>query len=55
MRDLVDILCNNLQVHISHFQDFVFYLNAVNEPASLYSDGDLAQRIGALYVTVSRP
>ena len=44
-----------LQVHISHFQDFIFDLNAVNEPASLYSDGNFDQRTGALYVTVSRP
>ena len=39
----------------SHFQDFIFYLNEVNEPASLYFDGNFAQIIGALYVTVSRP
>ena len=30
----------NLQVHISHFQDFIFDLNTVNEPASLDSDGN---------------
>ena len=44
---------HNLQVHISHFQDFNFNLNA-NEPASLYSDGNFAHIIGTLYVTVSR-
>ena len=46
---------HNLQVHISHFQDFTFDLNVVNEPASLYSDGNFAQTIGTLYVTASRP
>ena len=45
---------HNLQIHISHFQDFIFDLNIVNEPASLYSDGNFAQIIGALYVTARR-
>ena len=39
---------HSLQVHISHFQDFIFDLNAVKEPASLYADGSFAQIIGAL-------
>ena len=55
IRDLVDILLHNLQVHISHFQDFIFDSNAVNEPARLYSDGNFAKRLAAPYVTVSRP
>ena len=45
---------HNLQVHVSHFQDYIFDLNAVNEPTSLYSDGNFAQMIRVLYVTVSR-
>ena len=31
------------KVHISHFQDLIFDLNAVNEPASLYPDSNFAQ------------
>ena len=46
---------HNLQVPTSHFQDFIFDLNAVKEHASVYSDGHFAQIIGALYVTSPRP
>ena len=56
IRDLVDILCITYK-YIFHVSKtlFIFYLNAVNEPASLYSDGNLDQRTDALYATVSRP
>ena len=53
-RDLVDILCITYK-YIFHISNFIFDLNAVNEPARLYSDGNFAQRLAAPYVTDSRP